>query len=458
MNRELKKVIDELSRDKGIPLPSLEEALRSAIAAAVAKKIGKYLEPDIDIDLERGIIDVKIPKEVTETNISNWDEISIEEAKAYKEDPQLGDMLMVPISTMDLGVQAALIAKQRLQERLRDAEKQAIYDEYNIKVGEILNGTVLRPDPHNTVINIGKTEAVLPFKEQIFGERYERGSHVRAILLEIRPNDKGFPRLILSRTSPNFLKKLFEAEIPEVFDGLIQIKAVAREPGERAKVAVYSISSNIDPVGACIGMKGARINSISRELRDEKIDVVLWSNDPIQFVINAISPANVTLANVFEDDKTVELVVPNDKLSLAIGKRGQNVKLAAMLTDWRLDVLNETEYQKLHQDRLQEQEEEFRKYNEIYGLENIPVLTQEMIYTLRGAGIDDLQKLALITDAEELTSILNISEEDAIDMINAAYDHIEADLPDEEIPDEEIPDEEISGSDGADSGDDGDTQ
>jgi N utilization substance protein A len=453
MNRELKKVIDELSRDKGIPLPSLEEALHSAIAAAVAKKIGKYLEPDIDIDLERGIIDVKIPKEVTETNISNWDEISIEEAKAYKEDPQLGDMLMVPISTMDLGVQAALIAKQRLQERLRDAEKQAIYDEYNIKVGEILNGTVLRPDPHNTVINIGKTEAVLPFKEQIFGERYERGSHVRAILLEIRPNDKGFPRLILSRTSPNFLKKLFEAEIPEVFDGLIQIKAVAREPGERAKVAVYSISSNIDPVGACIGMKGARINSISRELRDEKIDVVLWSNDPIQFVINAISPANVTLANVFEDDKTVELVVPNDKLSLAIGKRGQNVKLAAMLTDWRLDVLNETEYQKLHQDRLQEQEEEFRKYNEIYGLENIPVLTQEMIYTLRGAGIDDLQKLALITDTEELTSILDISEEDAIDMINAAYDHIEADLPDEEIPDEEM-----SGSDGTDSGDDGDTQ
>jgi N utilization substance protein A len=446
MNRELKKVIDELSREKGIPLPALEEALRSAMAAAIAKKIGKYLEPEINIDIERGIMDIKIPKEVTETNISNWDEITVEEAKAYKEDPQLGDMLMVPISTTDLGVQAALIAKQRLQERLREAEKQAIYDEYNIKVGEILNGTVLRPDPHNTVINIGKTEAVLPIKEQIYGERYERGSHVRAILLEIRPNDKGFPRLILSRTSPNFLKKLFEAEIPEVFEGLIQIKAVAREPGERAKVAVYSISSNIDPVGACIGMKGARINSISKELRDEKIDVVLWSNDPIQFVINAISPANVTLANVFEDDKTVELVVPNDKLSLAIGKRGQNVKLAAMLTDWRLDVLNETEYQKMRQDRLQEQEEELRKFYEIYSLENIPVLTQEMIYTLRGAGIDDLQKLALITDAGELTSLLDISEEDAIDIINAAYDHIESDLSDE--ADEDTDNAEDGGDDG----------
>jgi N utilization substance protein A len=452
MNRELKKVIDELSREKGIPLPALEEALRSAMAAAIAKKIGKYLEPEINIDIERGIMDIKIPKEVTETNISNWDEITVEEAKAYKEDPQLGDMLMVPISTTDLGVQAALIAKQRLQERLREAEKQAIYDEYNIKVGEILNGTVLRPDPHNTVINIGKTEAVLPIKEQIYGERYERGSHVRAILLEIRPNDKGFPRLILSRTSPNFLKKLFEAEIPEVFEGLIQIKAVAREPGERAKVAVYSISSNIDPVGACIGMKGARINSISKELRDEKIDVVLWSNDPIQFVINAISPANVTLANVFEDDKTVELVVPNDKLSLAIGKRGQNVKLAAMLTDWRLDVLNETEYQKMRQDRLQEQEEELRKFYEIYSLENIPVLTQEMIYTLRGAGIDDLQKLALITDAGELTSLLDISEEDAIDIINAAYDHIESDLSEEANEDTD------NAEDGEDGGDDGDTQ
>jgi N utilization substance protein A len=425
MNRELVKSVDELSREKGISRQALTEALHSALAAAIAKKIGKYLEPDIEVDLDRGEINISIPKEVTETDVSNWDEITIEEAKKYKEDPQLGDMLMVPIDVADLGIQAALVAKQRLQEKLKEAEKQAIYDEYNAKIGEIVNGTVLKPDQHNTVINIGKTEAILPFKEQIFGERFERGSHVRAILLEIRPNEKGFPKLILSRRNEAFLKKLFEAEIPEVFEGIIQIKAVAREPGERAKVAVYSVASNIDPVGACIGMKGVRINSISKELRDEKIDVLAWSNDPIEFLCNAISPAKVKLANVFEDDKTVELVVPNDNLSLAIGKKGQNVRLAANLTGWRLNVLDEKEYQGIRQQRILKQEEEFKKLYEIYSLENIPLLSADMILTLRNAGIDDLQKLA-DADITEVENLLNFSEDEAIDLINEAFDHIAA--------------------------------
>ncbi|MDR2400616.1 MAG: transcription termination factor NusA [Deferribacteraceae bacterium] len=443
MNRDLTKIADELGRDKSITRQALAEALHSSLAAAVTRKIGKYLEPEIEVDLDRGYLNVKIPKEVTETDISNWDEITVEEAKEFKDDPQLGDMVMVPIDIKTLGVQATLAAKQRLQEKLKEAEKQAIYDEYKNKIGEIVNGTVLKPDQHNTIINIGKTEAILPFNEQIFGERYERGSHIRAVLLKISSPEKGLPKLILSRRSEEFLKKLFEAEIPEVFDGIIQIKAVAREPGDRAKVAVYSISSNIDPVGACIGMKGVRINAISKELRDEKIDVVPWSNDPIKFLCNAISPAKVLLANVFEDDSTVELVVPNDNLSLAIGKRGQNVRLAAALTGWRLTVLDDSSYQDLRHKRMLEQEEELKKLYEIYSLENIPSLTPEMILTLRNNGIDDLQKLSA-ANIGEVVICLGITEDDAIDLVNAAYDHIEAnaDIDEDDIDEDDIDEDE----------------
>ena len=229
---------------------------------------------------------------------------------------------------------------------------------------------------------------------------------------------------MLSRTHPNFLKKLFEAEIPEVFEGIIEVKGAAREPGDRAKVAVYSTNSNIDPVGACIGVKGARISTISDELKKEKIDVIEWSADPVKYVCNAISPANVSLTNIIEDDKTIEIVVPDDQLSLAIG----------MLTEWRLDVLKESEYAEIRTSRLEEQEQELKEFYELYNLENLDALDHNMIAKLIERGIDDLEKLSSAS-VDEIVSALEIDEDAAVGVINAAIDYLTAKL--EELDDEE---------------------
>ncbi len=422
MSRELAKVVDELGREKGVSRDKLKEALKDAIVAAVTKKIGKYFEPEVEIDLDKGTIDIAIPKEVSEEVDSDWHEIHIDEALKINPDARLGDIMMVPIDFDRLGRQSALVAKQKLIERLRDAEKQIVYDEFQNKVGEIVTGTVLKTDREGLVINIGRTEALLLKREMITGDYYNRGDYVRALLLEIKVV-KGWPQLILSRTHPDFLKKLFEMEIPEVFDGTIEVKAVAREPGDRAKVAVYTTNGNIDPVGSCIGMRGVRINAISHELRGEKIDVIEWSPDPIKFVCNAISPAEVLLTNIFEDEQTFEVIVPDDQLSLAIGKRGQNVRLAAMLTGWRLDVLKESEYQVMREDRMLEQELEMKEFYKIYNLENIELLSEEDVSALIEGGIDDVEKLTTAS-VDEVSNILNIDDDKAVEIINYAIDYL----------------------------------
>jgi len=426
MIKEFAKVADELGREKGLSRSMLSEVLREAIVTAVHKKIGKYGEPEVTVDIEKGTIKILIPKEVSEEIDSKWHEISIEEAKKYKENPQLGDIVMVPTTLEALGRQAAIAAKNKLLEKIRDAERQVIYEQFQNKVGEIVNGTVLKTERDNLVINIGKAEAILPKRESIPADFFGRGDYVRALLLEIRVV-KGWPQLILSRTHPEFLKKLFEMEIPEVYEGIIDVKGVAREPGDRAKVAVYSTNSNIDPVGACIGLKGVRINSISQELRGEKIDVIEWSPDPVKYVCNAISPAQVLLTNIFEDEETIEVVVPDDELSLAIGKKGQNVKLAAMLTGWRLDVLKESEYNEIRKVRLVEQEQEFKEFDELYNLEHIDILTDEMVRRLVDSGIDDVEKLST-SNVEEISAVLEISDEEAINIINSAIDYLSSKL------------------------------
>ena len=432
-SKEIIKTVEDLGREKGISREILADALHEAIVSATVKRIGKYLEPEVTVDLDKGLINILIPKEVSESKESNWYEITMEEAKEYKENPEYGDILMVPTTLDALGRQAALVAKQKLIEKLKEAEKQVILDDFQSKLGEIVNGTILKTDRDNIIINIGKTEAILPKKEMIPGEFFNRNDYVRALLLDIKLV-KGWPQLVLSRSHPNFLKKLFEAEIPEVFEGIIEVKGAAREPGDRAKVAVYSKNSNIDPVGACIGVKGARISTISDELKKEKIDVVEWSPDPVKYVCNAISPANVLLTNIIEDDKTIEIVVPDDQLSLAIGKKGQNVRLAAILTEWRLDVLKESEYAEIRTSRLEEQEQELKVFYELYNLENLEVLDHTMISKLMEHGIDDIEKLSSAS-VDEIVSYLEISEEEAVGIINAAIDYLTAKL--DELDDEE---------------------
>jgi N utilization substance protein A len=439
MNRELAKVAEELGREKKISKEKLSEALKDAIAAAVARKIGKYSEPEISVDLDKGEINILIPKEVSEEVDSNWHEIHIDERLKTDPNARLGDIVMVPVSFEEMGRQAALVAKQKLMERIKDAEKQAIYDDFQNKVGSILTGTVLKIDRDNVYLKITntETEAVLLKREMIPGDYFNRGDYVRALLLEIKIN-RGMPQLVLSRTHPDFLKQLFEAEIPEVFDGTIEVKAVAREPGDRAKIAVYTLNSNIDPVGACIGMKGVRINSISHELRGERIDVIQWSPDPVKFVCNAISPAEVLLTNIFEDEKTFEIIVPDDQLSLAIGKKGQNVRLAAMLTGWKLDVLKESEYQLVRQERMQEQEQEMQDFYEIYNLSNLEALSEKEITTLIEKGIEDIELLSTAS-VDEIMDILQIDEDAAVELINVAIDYLTEKLDDleEELLDDE---------------------
>ncbi|KAA0258062.1 transcription termination factor NusA [Deferribacter autotrophicus] len=438
--KELARVADEIGREKGLSREVLSEALEDSIRAAVIRKYGRLTEPEVSVDLERGKIDIKIPKEVVESVENKNYEILIDDAKKIKPDAELGDVIMVPISFNELGRQAALVAKQRLFERIRDAEKQVVYDEFQGKVGQIVTGVVLKSDKDNMIVSIGKTEAFMPKREVIPGDYYDRGDYVRALLLEIRVV-RGWPQLILSRTHPDFLKKLFEVEIPEVFEGIIEVKSVAREPGDRAKVAVYSKSSSIDPVGACIGLKGTRINAISNELRGEKIDVIEWSPDPVKFVCNALSPAEVILTNIFEDEKTIEVVVPDDQLSLAIGKRGQNVRLAAMLTGWRLDVLKESEYNIIRKERMQEQEEELKEFYEIYNLENIDILDENMISKLLEHGIDDVEKLSTAS-VDEVVMALGVNEDQAIVIINSAIDYLTEKLDELGYEEEEISDEE----------------
>lgn len=432
MSKELTKVVDEIGREKGIARELLHEALRESILAAVARKIGKLLEPDVLIDIDKGIIEILLPKEVCESVDDKWTEVHIDDAGPYKENPQLGDVVMVPATLEELGRQAALVAKQKLFEKLREAEKQVVLDQFQDRIGEIVNGVVLKTDRDNLIVNIGKTEAILPKREMIGGDFYNRGDYVRALLLDIRLI-KGWPQLILSRTHPEFMKKLFETEIPEVFEGIIDVKAVSREPGDRAKVAVYTTNSSIDPVGACIGLKGVRINAISNELRGEKIDVIEWSPDSIRFVCNAISPADVVLTNIFEDEETIEIVVPDDQLSLAIGKKGQNVRLAAKLTEWRLDVLKESEYAEIRKERMQDQEQELKDFYEMYNLENLSKLDEEIREGLIEAGYDDIEKLSNAS-FHELREALDCEEDQAVSVINMALDYLASKF--EELEDE----------------------
>ena len=426
MSRELTKIADELSREKGLNREQLGEVLKDSIIAAVSKRYGKHIEPDIQIDLEKGNITIYVPKKVVREVTDKWVEIIKEEALQYGSNIRVGSTVKVPISFESLGRQAAMIAKQRLIEKLRETEKQVILDEYQNRIGEIITGVVIKSDNMGLIVNIGKTEAFLTKKEMVPGDVFNRGDYVRALLLDIKII-RGWPQLVLTRAHPNFLKKLFEVEIPEVFEGIIEVKGVARESGDRAKVAVYSSNSNIDPVGACIGLKGTRINAISNEIGGERIDVIEWSPDIVKYVCSAISPASVLLTNIFEDEQTIEVVVPDDELSLAIGKRGQNVRLAARLTGWKLDVLKESEYNEIRKQRISAQEQEWKEFYELYNLENLSCLDSETISKLVGKGITDIEKLSTAS-VDELKNAIEVSDEMAIDIINEAIDYLTSKL------------------------------
>ena len=347
MNRELITVIEQIGREKGIDKEILFEALESALLSASRKTLGAADNVRMHIDRKGGDLRVYCRKKVVEEVTDDTLEISLADAKALNTEAELGDELEQERPPQEFGRIAAQTAKQVILQKVRDAEREGIYSEFAGKEGQLLRGVVHRIEKRNVILEIGKAEAILPEREQIPGERYNPGDRIRAYVLEVRRTAKG-PQISLSRTHPGYLARLFETEIPEIQEGIVVVKATAREAGERAKVAVASTKRDVDPIGACVGLRGTRIQVISRELRGEKIDIIEWSHDPTTFVARALSPARVSsvaiTAPVAPDAQPSALViVPDNQLSLAIGKKGQNARLAAKLTGMRIDIKSESE-------------------------------------------------------------------------------------------------------------------
>jgi len=348
MNRELINVIEQIGREKGIDKEILFEALESALLSASRKTLGPADNVRMHIDRKSGDLRVYCRKKVVEEVTDDKLEISLADAKALNKEAELGDELELEQERppQEFGRIAAQTAKQVILQKVRDAEREGIYSEFAGKEGQILRGVVHRIEKRNVILEIGKAEAILPEREQIPGERYNPGDRIRAYVLEVRRTAKG-PQISLSRTHPGYLARLFQTEIPEIQEGIVLVKATAREAGERAKVAVASTKRDVDPIGACVGLRGTRIQVISRELRGEKIDIIEWSHDPATFVARALSPAKVSSVAIHEADSegqpSATVIVPDNQLSLAIGKKGQNARLAAKLTGMRIDIKSESE-------------------------------------------------------------------------------------------------------------------
>ncbi len=339
---ELLQVADTVARDKGIDRDEVLEAMEQAIQKAGRSKYGQEYDIRAEIDRRNGEIRLLRFREVAEPLENEATQITLNEAQRLNPEAEIGDFITDPLPPIDFGRIAAQTAKQVIVQKVRDAERQRQFLEFKDRVGEIVNGLVKRVEFGNVVVDLGRAEAMTRRDELLPRESFRQGERVRALIYDVRPEPRG-PQIFLSRTHPQFMAKLFAQEVPEIYDGIIEIKAVARDPGSRAKIAVISRDSGIDPVGACVGMRGSRVQAVVGELQGEKIDIIPWSPDPATFVVNALAPAEVAKVVMDEERRRVEVVVPDDQLSLAIGRRGQNVRLASQLTGWDIDILTEAE-------------------------------------------------------------------------------------------------------------------
>lgn len=408
--KELKKIVDALTKEKGLSREIIIEALVEGLKIAAKKKFGSTAQIEVKIDEESGEIEIYRLREVVDKVVDPDKEISFEEARELSPGVNIGDMIGEKVNLQDLGRISAQILKQVFSQRLRSAEKQLIYDEYKHKLGELVTGYVHRFNKRDVILNLGRAEALLPEEEQIPGERYHRGERVKAIVIEIYRHKE--PQILVSRSHPTFIKKLFEREVPEIQEGIVKIVAIAREPGSRTKIAVTSTDPNVDPVGACVGVRGSRISAVLQEIKGEKIDVVLYDKDPARFVYNALSPAECTKVIVDSANKTLEVIVPDDQLSLAIGRKGENVRLASKLVGWRIDILSETQY-------LRRQDPEFFKLLKVTGL------SDETAGYLYEAGIKDLKTL-VETPPEKIAQLTRLSEEDVKNILEKAKSALSA--------------------------------
>jgi len=345
VNRELIAVIDQIGREKGIDKAKVIAAVETALQTAAKKRYGQGENIQVQIDPKTGAIEVVSLKTIVETVVNPKSEISIQEARRVDTEAEVGDEIGSLIEMEELGRIAAQTAKQVIYQKVREAEWEAVLKEYSTRQGDLINGIILGQERRNYLVDLGKTEAILPVQEQIPRETYRRGDRIKALLQEVRRTPKDV-QVILSRTHPQFVVKLFELEVPEVSEKIVEIKGIVREPGDRTKIAVSSRDKAVDPVGACVGIKGSRVQAVVRELRGEKIDIIAWTSDPRVFIAEALNPASIEKVGIDEEKKSALVVVADSQLSLAIGKNGQNVRLAAKLTGWKIDIISATEYEK----------------------------------------------------------------------------------------------------------------
>lgn len=379
---DLSRMIEAVSKEKSIDKQLVIDAVIQGMLVAARKKYGTYREIEAQYNEETGEVELFEFKEVVlpEDFIDEEIEIKLDEARELQPDVQLNDSVGIKLDATELGRIAAQTAKQIITQKVRDAEREIIYNEFESRKGEVASGIARRVERGMIVVDLGKTEAFIPLREQIPGEVYKPGDRVQGYLLDVRQTTRG-PQIIMSRACEQYLIKLFEQEVPEIYDGIVQIVAAAREPGARAKIAVVSRDPSVDPVGACVGMKGSRVQQVVQELRGEKIDIINWDEDITRFACNALAPAEISRVFVDEANKEMEIVVPDTQLSLAIGRKGQNVRLASKITTWKLDILSESSASQKTADA-------------IFNLLLIPGMSETMAQNVFQSGFGSFQSLA----------------------------------------------------------------
>jgi len=410
MLSDLKRIIDQISRDRGFNKQLLISAIEDAVASAARKKLGSRRDIEVRYNDEYGEVEIFQFRNVVEAAEDEQTEISLAEALQLDPEVQLGDELGEKMDNIeDLGRIAAQSAKQVIIHKMKDAEKEVIYEMFKGRIGEVVSGIVQRFERGNMVVNLGRTDAILPKDQQIPKRSFKQGDRIRAYLMEVRQNTRD-AQLMLSRTCDEFLAKLFQMEVPEISEGIVKIMGVSREPGFRAKIAVSSMETDVDPVGACVGMKGSRVQNVVQELQGERIDIVTWSPDPAKYVYNALAPAHVSMVRVDEETKSLLVVVPNDQLSLAIGRQGQNVRLASKLLGWRIDVKSEQRYANL----------EDPGYQSLLAIEGIEEPLADQLFAKEIKSVKDLAK----ADVDSLIVLRAIDEGFAQVLIDAAAEAV----------------------------------
>jgi N utilization substance protein A len=402
---DLERLIETITREKNIPRDVVVEILEGAMVAAARKKYGMVRQIEAVYDNELGEIELFQYFTVVEEVEDDELEMEFEQARELDPECEVGDQIGIRLEVDDLGRIAAQTAKQTIIQKMRDAERELVFNEFKDRKGELITGIVRRFEKGNIIVDLNRAEAILPRREQVQTETYRPGDRIQAYVLDITRATRQ-PQVVLSRTHPGLLMKLFEMEVPEIYEGIVSIETCAREPGHRAKIAVSSTDPDVDPVGACVGLKGSRVQAVVSELRGEAIDIIPWHPDPARFIVHAIAPAHVSRVYIDEGNHTMELIVGDDQLAKAIGRRGQNVRLAAQLTGWRIDIHSVSKHEQMLEDARSE-------------ILRIGGMEEEIADELIAAGFQSAQEVA-DAEAEEVASILGIPEDQAQDLVDAA--------------------------------------